>query len=138
MKNFTCLALIFLLSIGCSKGIELKGHVNKVRPVAFSSDGKKILTASWDKTARIWDVASGKELQKLDNATYIPLFPWNGNRIITLGGGSVRIWDTDTGKMLKKLSRLTDYINSAAISPDGKKVVTGGGGGAARIWILEE
>ena len=46
----------------------LRGHEGEVCSAQFSADGKTVLTASWDKTARLWDVASGKELRALRGA----------------------------------------------------------------------
>jgi len=63
-----CFALLFTLCVQAEEVpfIELKGHTDAVQSVAYSADGKKIVTASHDHTARIWDAEAGKELQKLE------------------------------------------------------------------------
>jgi WD40 repeat protein len=43
----------------------LRGHADSVTGVAFSPDGKRLATASWDYTAKVWDAESGKELLTL-------------------------------------------------------------------------
>ena len=43
----------------------LKGHTDRVATAHFSRDGKRIVTASWDKTARVWDAQSGESLAVL-------------------------------------------------------------------------
>ena len=43
-------------------GEPLKGHERSVSSAAFSPDGKRIVTASWDKTARLWDAETGKPI----------------------------------------------------------------------------
>jgi WD40 repeat protein len=73
-----------------------------VLSAAFSPDGKKIITASWDKTARIWDATTGKELQALEGHTssvFSAAFSPDGKKIVTASGDkTARIWDATTGK----------------------------------------
>jgi len=67
--------------------------------VAFSPDGKRIVTASADKTARVWDAESGKELRKLEGHTEGALcvaFSPDGKRIVTTSvDDTARVWDAD-------------------------------------------
>jgi len=128
-------------------------HPSGVPSVAFSPDGKKIVTACNDKIARIWDADTGKELQKLaghkggiNSAAFSP----DGNKIVTVSGRTMtnapgddrtaRIWDAHTGTELIKLEApnrigtVPSAIHSAVFSPDGKKIVTVSGDHTARIW----
>ena len=77
--------------------IELEGHTDEVWSVAFSPDGKKIVTSSWDRTARIWDAESGKELQKLEGHTDVVrsvAFSPDGKKIVTGSNDrTARIWN---------------------------------------------
>jgi WD40 repeat protein len=64
--------------------------------VTFSPDGQKVATASGDNTARIWDVASGVELQKLvhDDSVNDIAFSPDGSKVATASSdGIVRIWN---------------------------------------------
>ena len=74
---------------------------------AFSPDGSRIVTASGDKTARIWDAASAKEIAVLrghDGAVYSAAFSPDGSRIVTASGDkTARIWDAASAKEIAVL-----------------------------------
>jgi WD40 repeat protein len=120
--------------------IELKGHTAAVTSASFSHDGKFVLTASRDKTARIWDAATGKELRKLaghNGAITSASFSPDGKLIVTAADDDnyAGIWDATTGNVLHRL-RHSEYHKAdgyASFSPDGKLVVTAGGGDVM-IW----
>jgi len=99
MRHIFCIAIVWLLFVATAQVaevpfVELKGHTDMVMSVAFSPDGKKIVTGSVDKTVRIWDVATGKELHKFDEQFFG--FSSDGKRIITAARWShARIWDVE-------------------------------------------
>jgi TPR repeat protein len=116
----------------------LSGHGYFVQSAAYSPDGTRIVTASNDKTARIWDAGSGKQLAVLSGhgdivlcAAYSP----DGTRIVTASNDkTARIWDAHTGMPLAVLSGHGDIVQSAAYSPDGTRIVTSSYDKTARIW----
>jgi len=116
----------------------LGGHVGAVNSAAFSHDGSRIVTASSDKTARIWDAASAKEIAVLrghDNAVNSAAFSHDGSRIVTASlDGTTRIWDAASAKEIAVLHGHDYTMWSAAFSPDGSRIVTASRDKTARIW----
>ena len=114
------------------------GHQGLVTNAAFGPDGKRVVTASWDGTARLWDGASGAALAILDghsnwvrNAAFSP----DGKRVVTASDdGTARLWDGARGVALATLDGHTSDVNSVAFSPDGKRVVTASRDTTARLW----
>ena len=78
----------------------LRGHEYQVNSAVFSPDGTRVVTASADKTARIWDAATGKEVAVLrhEDEVYSAAFSTDGTRIVTTSSQTTRIWDAATGK----------------------------------------
>jgi WD40 repeat protein len=107
---------------------------------AFSPDGKRIVTASADKTARVWDADTGKPIgEPLTGHTesvFSAEFSPNGKRIVTASKDkTARIWDVDAGKAIgEPLRGHTDWVFSAEFNPNGKRIVTVSGDKTARIW----
>ena len=116
----------------------LKGHDARVWSATYSADGQRIVTASMDKTAKVWDAQTGKELMTLtghhDSEVKSAAYSPNGERIVTAGSwnGTARIWDAQTGTELLTLSHAGGIV-SAAYSPDGQWIVTASGD-TAKVW----
>ena len=112
------------------------GLDNYVFSVAFDRDGNRLVTASADKTARIWDL-KGKELQKLvghDLMVYHATFSPDGKQVLTGSlDRTMRLWDATTGKELLKLTGHPGPVNHVAFSPFGDRLLSGGGD-VTKIW----
>ncbi|HEV2601123.1 MAG TPA: WD40 repeat domain-containing protein [Candidatus Babeliales bacterium] len=109
--------------------------------VAISSDNKFIVTGSSDKTARIWDVETGRQLRVLTGHTsrITSVAISSDNKFIVTGSEdyTARIWDVETGRQLRVLTGHTHSIQSVAISSDNKFIVTGAWDGTVLIWDVE-
>ena len=116
----------------------LRGHSSAVSSVAFSPDGKKIVTGSEDHSARIWNAdGSGAPvvLQGHTSSVGSVAFSPDGKKIVTGSEDhSARIWNADGSGAPVVLQGHASYVHSVAFSPDGKKIVTGSWDKTARVW----
>jgi WD40 repeat protein len=109
-----------------------------VSAVAFSHNGTYIVSGSYDKSVRVWDAWTGKELKTLNGHTDIVTsvaFSSDGTRIVSGSDDwSVRVWDASTGKVLRVLNGHTDKVKSVAFSNDGTRIVSGSYDRSIRVW----
>ena len=141
----TCPSCREAIPFTCDK---LIGPESTVFSVAFSPDGKTVVSGSADTTVRIWDVGTGDNTQVLKGhtgAVYSVAFSPDGKTVVSGSqDGTIRTWDVELGLLLKTLedddAELEDDdagVVSVAFSPDGKTLVSGSLDGNVRIWDVE-
>jgi WD40 repeat protein len=117
-------------------------HADAIASAYFSPDGSKVLTASRDKTALLWETSSGKPAgaplqhpKPLRRALFTP----DGRHIITVClDGAVRLGDPESGKFSGPSEfKNPDSINAVAVSAKGTYLATGSMDGTVRLWNLE-
>jgi WD40 repeat protein/serine/threonine protein kinase len=104
--------------------LTLQGHAKTIWSARFSPDSQRIVTASEDATARVWDGVSGKLLATLQGggaAVRDAQFSADGQCIVTVSqnAAATQVWDAGTGKALATLTG-----HAAKFSPDGRRIVT--------------
>ena len=118
----------------------LQGHAEGVTSVAFSPDGKYIVSGSEDKNIRMWDAQTGKLVAApfeghTGSVTSVAFSP-DGNYIVSGSSDStIRMWDAQTGRLVSDpFEGHTTTVTSVAFSPDGKYIVSGLGNKTIRMW----
>src|SRR5262249_39203133 len=121
-------------------------HAAEVVHASFSPDGTRVVTASRDKSARIWDAATGEPTTPplehsygLNQAEFSP----DGRRVATATGehirgrfgfGDVRLWDSATGEPIGSPLAHNGGVTSVAFSPDGSRIVSTTDDFVAMVW----
>jgi WD40 repeat protein len=114
------------------------GHSDDVKAIAFSPDGRTIVTGSSDNSLKLWHAATGRELRTLTGHTgYVRAvaFSPDGRTVVSASwDGSLKLWDTVSGRVLHTLKGHEYYINAVAFSPDGRTIVSGASDKSLRVW----
>ncbi|RKT74360.1 WD40 repeat protein [Saccharothrix variisporea] len=120
---------------------SLPGHTRYVRGLAVSADGRRLVSVSWDRTLRLWELPEGRPAMTLH-------LPDMSGQDVALSAdgllalvpdiyGGAYVWDLERGAVRSRLhvdADLTDRVNAVALSPEGDVAVTGSQDGTVRVW----
>ena len=119
----------------------LSGHGGPVTAVAMAPDGRLALTASFDYTLKLWDLARQTVLQTLRGhngaATTVVFLPDSRHALSGGDDGTVRLWDAAYGQELHRFDAHQGKVSDVAVAPDGGLAASAGWDGRVRLWDLE-
>jgi WD40 repeat protein len=119
-----------------------------VSGVALNGDAKRLVTGSYDRSVKVWDLSTGEnplaelkptaELKDLDQpVTSVALNEAGTHVAIGLQDGSVRLWEIARGTQTVQLNAHAAAVKSVAFARDGSRFVSGSDDGSARIWSTQ-
>lgn len=116
---------------------ELSGHLAPVYAVAFSPDGRRLATGSFDRHIKVWDAATGQLKRTLTgHPVKVVALAWSpdGERLASADvAGEVRLWDLQR-KTFRRLKGHEGCVYAVAFSPDSRRLVTCGHDRKVRVW----
>lgn len=118
----------------------LTGHTDEVNTVAFTPDGKEFATGSDDRTVKIWNAESLREIRTLKGHldwVYSVAISNDGQTLVSGSkDNTVKVWNLNTGREIRTLRGHKSYVNYVAISPDSQKIASASYDKTAKIWDL--
>lgn len=140
-QPFAEFSQIFSSKIIDQPKVILTAHRSYVNQVIFSDDGESFLSASADKTIKIWDRKTLKVIRTLSgDPSYINTLLLSDDGQWVISGSAdrnIRIWSFDTGKILHTLSGHQGYINSLVLAQNGQILYSGDSEGMIIVWDLK-
>jgi WD40 repeat protein len=118
-------------------GQEFKSHVQRVRDLAFSPDGSRLVTVSEDRTIRVTEIASGDEFVLAAGNAKVMAVTFCGPDLLASGGSDnvVRLWNIEERTEVARLKGHTGSV--AALAYGGELLISSGYDSTVRVWIRE-
>jgi nucleoside phosphorylase len=119
---------------------DLTGHTDWVRACAVTPDGRHVVSASQDKTLKVWELASGRSVATLAGHTHYvsacAVTP-DGRHVISASQDqTLKVWELGSGRAVATLQGHTHWVTACAVTPDGRHVVSASLDKTLKVWEL--
>jgi WD40 repeat protein len=111
--------------------VDLQGHTDSLSGVDYSHDMQRIVTSSYDRTARVWNPITGEMIASVthEDSVFSASFSPDDQRIVTASeDGTVKLWEAATGTLIADLRGYSGSPDKAWFSADGRRIITLGSG----------
>ena len=116
------------------------GHSASVTSIAFSLDGRYVLSGSKDHTVKLWDVFLGREIRSFkghtDVVSAVAFIPKSRLIISASWDYTLKIWDATTGEEIRTFKGHSDRVNSVSVTRDGRYALSGSGDYSIIMWRI--
>jgi WD40 repeat protein len=120
---------------------EFVGHSGGVTACAVMPDGQRMISASEDRTLKLWDLATGEILATLrghtDTVSACAVAP-DGRRVVSASwDGTLKLWDISARRVLATFRKHEGRVRACSLTPDGRWVVSASEDGSFKLWELD-
>ncbi len=119
----------------------LTGHSNRVNALAVTPDGKQVISASDDKTLKVWNLETFQEVSTLTGHSdwvYALAVTPDGKQVISgSDDNTLKVWNLETFQEVSTLTGHSSEVYALALTPDGKQVISGSRDKTLKVWNLE-
>jgi WD40 repeat protein len=120
---------------------DLAGHAWETVACAVTSGSGRVVSASFDRTLKVWDLVRGRVRTTLGGhtswVTACAVMADGARAISGADDGTLKVWDLEHGRVLATLRGHTGQVNACAATADGRRVISGSNDGTLKVWDLE-